>query len=156
SDDLRGSEHAAPAVPDRPSMNARPNDARASDAMQRPAGKGEPAASRSAGRKQVGSRDSQYMIIPARPGLAVDAIIRRVGGEVEILRTLTSQVAACPPVVVVRMAQQKAEAFGQSAVGTALIEPDEPLRTASAAGLSASAAARTTMTSALGSGFTTT
>jgi subtilisin len=107
------------------------------------------------GRRQLGARDSQYMIAPAGAGTSNEMLIERLNRSVgvEIVRTYAARGNVCPPVAVVQMSDENASALRRPAAGSLVIEADLPLRPVVLAGAVSSAAVRT---SALGPGFTTT
>jgi subtilisin len=125
-------------------MNARSNDVRGGER-------------RSLGddREGIGTRSSQYMVAPARPGLGEKVVLDRLQdiGGVEIVRSLAAHAAVGPPVVVARMTPAKASALRRSAGGALLVELDEPLRCACPAVDGSYAPA---VACALGAGFATT
>src|SRR5215831_518463 len=128
---------------ERSTMNARSSQLRGSD---------DP--SRGRVRKGIRVRSSQFMIAPTAPGIGESAVVRRLedaGGEV--VRTLITQRASGPPVVVARLTPEKAAALRHAAGGMLVVEVDEPLRCATAFSAAMHGPAVTTT---LGSEFTTT
>lgn len=106
------------------------------------------------GRQGVTSRNSQYMIAPARPGLGEKSVVDRLRemGGIDVVRSLAPQGAVGPPIVVARMTGEKAAALRRSAAGRLVVELDEPLRCATASPALPHARAVAT---ALGPGFAT-
>jgi subtilisin len=107
-------------------------------------------------RKRLGSRPNRYMIAPTAAGINEAAMIERLQslGGIDVVRTLAATHAACPPVVVARMTEEKAVQLRQSAAGKLIVEPDQPLIAASAA--ASSVRRPSVVTTASGRGFATT
>ena len=80
-------------------MSAKPDEAREQASRS---------SSRGGTRKRVGSRLNRYMIAPTGPGTNEDAVIERLQslGGVEVVRTLATTLADCPPVVVAHDARK--------------------------------------------------
>ena len=107
-------------------------------------------------RKRIASRLNRYMIAPTGPGINEDAVIERLQGlgGVEVVRTLATTQADCPPVVVARMTPDKAAQLHHSAGDQLAVEPDQPLFAASTA--APSLLRRSVVTTPAGQGFTVT
>lgn len=97
------------------------------------------APSRSGKQRPKPASGRHYMIAPAAPGVTQQELVDRLkrAGNVEILRTYAErETIASPPMAVVRMADESAEALRRSSAGAFVIEPDRYLRAASFAATS--------------------
>ena len=100
-------------------------------------------------------RTTQYMIAPAGAGISAQTLAEQLNRFGNILWTHDQRGVSGPPIAIVRMPDETAEALRRSTGGSLIIEPDSHLRAASFAGPTSSLIPTTTMT-ALGPDLTVT
>jgi subtilisin len=90
------------------------------------------------GRQRLSVRNRQYMIAPAGLGATEQMLIDRLNrvGGVEIVRSYAARGTVCPPLAVVLMSDETADALRRSTGGSLVVEADGRLRAGSFAGLS--------------------